>query len=143
MRKTRSLPGIWAPPRAHRADGGARLAGGECRMRGMLRFLVYENGEPAAHWMLRNAHLVGVDDVGIRSNIRFEDGQVLVEKAAAGPAALALQVAVEGAGELLLQTCLLPERAEPYNLSVELARHRLMKLIAKQEDWAMFDVEEG
>lgn len=106
----------------------------------MLSFLVYEDGEPAAVRELSNAHLVGVDDVGVRGAIRFEDGRIIAEKNATGPAALALQFEVAGLGEFMLQTCLLPEREEPYILSVELARHRLMKLIAKQEDWAMFDV---
>src|SRR5262249_182517 len=44
------------------------------------------------------------------------------------------------AGLLTLQTCLLPEREQPYLLSLELARHRLMLAINKLEDWALFDL---
>ena len=106
----------------------------------MLSFLVYEDGKPAAQWPIRNAHLVGVDDVGIKGSIRFEDGRVIAEKAAAGPAALSLQFEIPELGDFMLQTCLLPERSEPYLLSVELARQRLTRIIAKQEDWAMFEV---
>ena len=108
----------------------------------MLTFLVYEDGKLADDWPPREAHLVGVDDVGIKGTVRFERGRVIAEKAAAGPAALVVLFELPGAGELLLQTCLLPERNEPYILSIELARHRLMKLIAKQEDWAMFEIAE-
>jgi hypothetical protein len=108
----------------------------------MLKFLVYENGKPATHFAMRNVHLVGADDIGVRSQIRFEDGVIIADKSSVGPAALALQLSLEEVGDLILQTCLLPERLEPYVLHVELARHRLMKTIAKQEDWAMFDLPE-
>ena len=43
-------------------------------------------------------------------------------------------------GTVTLQTCLLPEREKPYLLSLELARHRLMLLLNKLEDWALFDL---
>jgi hypothetical protein len=39
-----------------------------------------------------------------------------------------------------LQTCLLPDREKPYLLSLELARHRLMLILNKLEDWALFDL---
>jgi hypothetical protein len=106
----------------------------------MLKFLVYEDGRPAQQWPLRHAHLLGPDDVGVKGTVRFRDGLICCEKNAEGAAALALQVELEGAGELVLQTCLLPEREEPYVLSVELARHRLMRCLQKQEDWAMFEL---
>jgi hypothetical protein len=112
------------------------------RRSAMLTFLVYEDGKLADNWALREAHLVGVDDVGIKAMIRFEAGRVIAEKAAAGPAAMSLRFDVAGVGDFVLQTCLLPERPQPYILTVELARHRLMKLIAKQEDWAMFELGE-
>lgn len=106
----------------------------------MLKFHVYENGRLATQWSLRNAHLVGAEDLGVRSTITIEKGEILCEKTAIGPAALCLQFEVEGVGELMLQTCLLPEREEPYHLTLELARHRIMKMIAKQEDWNLFDL---
>jgi GH35 family endo-1,4-beta-xylanase len=106
----------------------------------MLKFLVFEDGQPASSFPLRGAHLLGADDVGMRGSVRFENGMIICEKAALGSAALALQVAVEDVGELILQTCLLPDREEPYYLFIELARQRLMKMLAKQEDWALFEV---
>jgi threonyl-tRNA synthetase len=35
------------------------------------------------------------------------------------------------------------DRNEPYNLHVELARGRLMRISQKREDWGLFDFDEG
>ncbi|MEM6855563.1 MAG: endo-1,4-beta-xylanase [Planctomycetota bacterium] len=109
----------------------------------MLKFLVFQDGQPATSWPLRNAYLVDSEGNGVRCEFYFEDGQVLCEKREAGTAALCLQHVAGDLGELTLQTCLLPEREEPYLLAVELARHRLMTVYNKLEDWAMFELEEG
>ncbi len=106
----------------------------------MLKFLVYDNGQPDAAFVLRNAHLLGADNIGVRGAVRLKDGVLTCDKRAVGPAALCLQFPVGEVGEVTLQTCLLPERDEPYLLSLELVRHRLMLLLAKQEDWMMFDL---
>jgi len=108
----------------------------------MLKFLVFDDGRPATDFNLRNAHLVGSDDVGVKSRISFSDGVISAERSSVGSCGLALQVEVEGAGDLTLQTCLLPDREEPYLLMLELLRHRLMRMIAKQEDWALFELDE-
>ncbi|WP_432799995.1 endo-1,4-beta-xylanase [Poriferisphaera sp. WC338] len=106
----------------------------------MLKFQVFEGSEPAGSWPLRNAYLVGSDGNAIRCDILFEPGLICCEKRESGAAALALQHKVGDLGELTIQTCLLPERDEPYLLTLELARHRLMTLYNKLEDWAMFDL---
>jgi hypothetical protein len=106
----------------------------------MLKFLIYDEDQPVSDFVLRNAHLLGADNIGVRGTIRFRDGMVTCEKRAAGPAALCLCYDLPEVGSLSLQTCLLPDRAEPYILTVELARHRLMLLLAKQEDWMLFDL---
>jgi len=106
----------------------------------MLKFAVYENGQPATDFALRNAHLLGADNIGMRGSITMDGHHIVCEKRAMGPVALSLLFHLEGVGELMLQTCLLPDREEPYLLSLELARHRLMLLLAKQEDWMMFDL---
>lgn len=106
----------------------------------MLKFLIYQEDQPHSPFVLRNAHLLGADSIGVRGTIRI-DGQVITcEKRATGPAALALCYELPDVGLLTLQTCLLPDRDEPYVLSIELARHRLMMLLAKQEDWMLFDL---
>ena len=107
----------------------------------MLKFLVFDNGEPAQDWPLRNAHLIGADGSPMRATIWAEQGHVICEKREVGSAALALQHHIQGLGELTIQTCLLPEREQPYILDVELARHRLMLLLVKQEEWGLFDLD--
>lgn len=106
----------------------------------MLRFMVFDGDAPATEWPLRNCYLLGADGHPMRADIRFEDGQIVCEKRESGTAALALMHRVGELGELSIQTCLLPEREQPYNLTLELARHRLMTLYTKLEDWSMFDL---
>jgi hypothetical protein len=107
----------------------------------MLKFQVFDNARPAASWPLRNAYLTGSDGSAMRAEITFERGLILCEKRESGTAALSLQYRVGELGELTLQTCLLPDRDEPYLLSMELARHRLMILYTKLEDWGMFELD--
>ncbi|MFA7235665.1 MAG: endo-1,4-beta-xylanase [Phycisphaeraceae bacterium] len=106
----------------------------------MLKFSVFDKGQPARMFVLRNAHLLGADNIGVRGTIGFDGGLIVCEKRAGGPAALALQFDAGDVGCVTLGTCLLPERDEPYLLSLELARHRLMMMLAKQEEWMMFDL---
>ncbi len=106
----------------------------------MLKFRVAcdeSSGEP---FVLRNAHLVGPDNIPARGTVRLEGDDITCDKRATGPAALALQVDLGTIGALTVQTCLLPDREPPYLLYLELARHRLMLLLAKQEDWMMFEL---
>jgi len=108
----------------------------------MLKFQVFNQGRAATEWTLRNAYLVSADSnqSPIRAQITFEDGLIWCEKREIGTAALCLQHPVDDCGELTLQTCQLPEREEPYLLSMELARHRIMLLYTKMEDWMLFDL---
>jgi len=106
----------------------------------MLRFAVYDELGLARQWPLVNAHMLGPDDVPIRSEIAFENGHIVANRRGTGAAALCLQFDAHPAGTLMLQTCLLPERQQPYLLSVELARHRVKMFIAKSEEWQMFDL---
>jgi hypothetical protein len=106
----------------------------------MLKFRVFDDNGEAHKWAIRNAYLVGSDKNAVRGWISFQDGLIICEKREPGVAALALQQNVGDCGELTLQTCFLPEHDEPYLLTLELARHRLMLLYNKLEDWAMFDL---
>ena len=107
----------------------------------MFKFMVFDGDRPATQWAIRNAYLVGADGNAMRSEIAFEDGTIVVQKREAGAAAFAIQHAVGEIGELTLQTCMLPESDEPYILNLELARHRLMMLYTKLEEWGMFDLD--
>lgn len=122
----------------------------------MLKFAVFDSAPlspagaaglpvPAKGFLLRHAHLLGPDDVAIPAEIGFADGYITASKRITGAAAISLQVNVPPAtgsrngGRLNLRTCLLPERAEPYLLTRELARHQVMMLLTKLEEWGLFD----
>ena len=108
----------------------------------MLKFRVFDGNGPAADFPIRNAYLIGADQGAMRASITFEDGLIVCEKRESGVAALALQAPAGECGELTLQTCLLKDDDEPYLLSVEFARHRLMTVYNKSEDWGMFDIDD-
>lgn len=101
------------------------------------------------------AYLFGAEDVPVPGEIRFEEGVIRCGKGNKDNVGLALQIAVarppgindlldgspgEPLGFLFLHTCLLPERPEPYLLSLELARRRIMMFLNKLEDWGLFDL---
>lgn len=124
----------------------------------MLAFVVTERLAPRLAGPMPGASIVGPDGVPVTGSARAEPGLVVCEKASTEAAALSLQVnldagalasagpcpLVDGSGlrpmgELVLQTCLLPERDRPYLLSLELARHRLMLILNKLEEWRGFE----
>lgn len=128
----------------------------------MLRFVVFEHSADGSSsrlhpaWPLRHACAFGNDDVPVQAEIRAEPGEIVCETRGNESTGLSLQFPVDpvsddaGAsspvssgsslGLITLQTCLLPQRERPYLLSLELARHRLMLVLNKMEDWALFDV---
>ena len=107
----------------------------------MLRFDVFSNGRPAEQQSLQGAYLVGSDGVPLRAELKFQSGQIICTKRAAGPAALALPWHVRGFGTVMQETVRLPEREQAYNLHMELVRGRLMRIAQKREDWGLFDYE--
>ena len=111
--------------------------------RAMLRFAVYDQNGPARDWPLINAHLLGRDDVATRGRVSFADGVISCKHSGSGSVALCLQHEAPSTGLLMLQTCLLPPRPEPYHLAIELARYRIKLFITKSEEWQMFDLSGG
>src|SRR5690554_5384564 len=105
----------------------------------MLEFAVYDENGPAESWPVVGAHLVGPDDLAAPGAIHVERGKIRCRKRGSRAVGLALLYDAGGSGMLMLQTCLLPDRQEPYILSVELARHRIKMFIVKSEEWQMFD----
>ncbi len=105
----------------------------------MLRFSVYQNGDVAQRVDLNGSYLVGSDGVPLRAKIEFSGGEIVCTKQAPGPAGLAVLWPVPGYGRILLESARLPERDKPYNLHLELARGRLMRIDQKREEWGLFD----
>jgi GH35 family endo-1,4-beta-xylanase len=106
-----------------------------------LKFQVFKNGKPIEACSLAGAYLFGADMIPLRhvDKIEFKDGQIECLKKSQDAAGLSLLWPIDNNGILLLNTTRLPERAEPYNLNVELARARMMQITLKREDWALFD----
>ena len=130
----------------------------------MFAFVVFDRDGLALNRVLRHAFIVGHDGVPVAGEVHVERGIIHAVKPAADAAALATQVdldpptldeiaplaaedpassglpELEPLGTLTLQTCLLPERRRPYLLSLELARHRIMLILHKLEDWQLTDL---
>lgn len=109
----------------------------------MMQFTVHDENKPASDLRLRNAYMIGADSIAVRGDVSTDGSSILCQKKELGAAALALQRPVGDCGELTLQTTILPDREEPYLLNVELARHRLMLLYSKLEEWGMFDLPDS
>ncbi|MFM9996721.1 MAG: endo-1,4-beta-xylanase [Phycisphaerales bacterium] len=116
----------------------------------MLSFAVFDDAGPARGFVVRHAHVFGPDEVAIPAEITFEDGVIRCRKGSTEAAGLSLQyradlpaegpAAGRAIGLFTLRTCLLPERDEPYLLTLELARHRIMLVLNKLEQWGLFDL---
>lgn len=106
----------------------------------MLRFHLPQTDGFGSDWVTRNAHALGPDLHPLRATITVEDEVLTLERRDMVSTALSLLYPVGDLGELTLQTCLLPDRDEPYRLSIELARHRLMTLYSLLEEWSMFEL---
>lgn len=109
----------------------------------MLSFAVYDSTGPASDWSTAESHVFGQDEVPVPAEVRAVPGRLVCEKHSAEAAGLATvfpPLDENNGTPLYLQTCLLPERDQPYLLSLELARQRIMTLLNKLEDWSLFDL---
>jgi hypothetical protein len=105
-----------------------------------VRFLVYNNGKVAESFEPHGAYMFGADGMAVRkAQVSFSDGFLACYKPTQETAGIVLLWPVEGFGRILLPTTCLPEREQPYNLNLELARGRLMQTINKREDWSIFE----
>lgn len=128
----------------------------------MLAFNVTDRLAPTIPGPIPGASMVGPDGVPASGGASFEDGVISCEKTTTEAAALSVPVTLDAAtlasigacvlpdgtslspiGEIILQTCLLPERPQPYLLALELARHRMMLILNKLEEWRSFEIPKG
>ncbi len=107
----------------------------------MHRFVCFPTADRTLPPDLRGAHLVGNDGVPLRAEIRYEDDEIRCVPRMQDPVGLSLLWHVPDFGSIQLQTTRLPARDKPYHLHVELARHQLMRLTVKREEWGLFDYE--
>lgn len=125
----------------------------------MLAFVVTNRLAPTTVGPIPGASIVGPDSVPVTGAAVAESGLIRCEKTSSEAAALSIQVTLDASalaslgpcplpdgtalrplGELVLQTCLLPDRDRPYLLTLELARHRVMLILNKLEEWQAFEV---
>ncbi|MEI8197600.1 MAG: endo-1,4-beta-xylanase, partial [Phycisphaerae bacterium] len=109
----------------------------------MLRFRVFRDGVVPPELDLSTAYLVGSDNVPIRGEFTYINGEIQCRKRAAGPAALTMLWETKNFGTIMLETTRLPEREDPYLLNLEFARARVMRLMQKREEWGLFDLPEA
>ncbi len=106
-----------------------------------IRFHIYKDGKRLEAYSPVNAFMVGPESVPIPGGVSFEDGQLVVP-ATDYAAGVSLLWPAGEVGTYQLETTRLPPlgpKEPPYILNLELARHHLMKIVQKQEDWNLFD----
>ena len=104
-----------------------------------LKFEIYRDGARLTQFTPVAPMAMGPESVPLPAEIIFRDGMLVINRAEEHPLGVALLWDVPGIGTYHLETTRLQHREQPYNLNVELARSRLMKIVQKQEDWNLFD----
>lgn len=105
----------------------------------MLAFRFFPSASRLTDLGLHGAYLVGPDGVPIRGAIALQGDVIRCQPSSSEPVGLSLMWPVTGFGTVQLETTRLCEREEPYNLHVELARQRLMRISLKREEWGLYD----
>lgn len=95
----------------------------------------------AAKYVVPGVSSVGTLALGGSDN-SFDGGELSAPDAVTSAVAAGVSLLWDcgDAGCYMLETTRLPPRLEPYVLNIELARHRLMKLLQKQEEWNLWDL---
>lgn len=104
-----------------------------------VKFEIYREGKRLTSFQPVSAMVMGPESVPIPGDVSFKSNLLVAERIDDNPVGISLLWEMGETGAYQMETTRLPHRPEPYNLNVELARHRLMKLIQKWEDWNLFD----
>src|SRR5688572_14520600 len=104
-----------------------------------VKFEIYREGARLTQFAPQGATAMGPESVPIPGEITFRDGLLVIGRSDEHPVGVSLLWDVGPLGAYQMETTRLPAREKPYNLNVELARFRLMKIVQKQEDWNLFD----
>ena len=104
-----------------------------------IKFEIYGGGKRLSEFAPVAAMAMGPESVPIPGEVVFRDGLLLVRRNEEHPAGVSLLWDLGELGAYHLETTRVVPRDKPYNLNVELARCRLMKIVQKQEDWNLFD----
>lgn len=104
-----------------------------------IAFEIFRQGKRLETFTPLAAMAIGPESVPITGDVSFRDGLLRVNRDDDAAVGVALLWDLGPLGEFHLETTRLAPREKPYNLNVELARFRLMKIVQKQEDWNLFD----
>jgi hypothetical protein len=104
-----------------------------------IKFEIYRDGERLTQFTPVAAMAMGPESVPLPGDIGFKDGLLYLNRSDEHAMGVALMWDVPVVGVYHLETTRLQHRDAPYNLNVELARSRLMRIVQKQEDWNLFD----
>src|SRR3954452_16933245 len=104
-----------------------------------IKFEIYRDGQRVTNFTPQGAIAIGPESVPVPGEVYFRDGHLVVDKNDDHATAVGLLWDCGGVGSYHCETTRLPPREKPYNLNVELARFRLMRIVQKQEDWNLFD----
>ncbi len=104
-----------------------------------IKFEIYRDGNRVTVFEPVAATAMGPESLPIPGEIYFRDGLLVVNRKDDMPFGLSLLWDCGPLGAYHLETTRLLPREKPYNLNIELARSRLMRIMQKQEDWSLFD----
>ena len=104
-----------------------------------VQFEIYRDGQRVTSFQPTAAFAVGPESVPIPGEVSMKDGLLTISRVDDIPVGLGLLWDSGPIGAYHLETTRLQPRERPYNLNVELARLRLMKVMQKHEDWNLFD----
>ena len=104
-----------------------------------VKFEIFRDGARLAGFAPLGATAMGPESVPIPGEISFRDGLLVIGRSDEHPVGVSLLWDMGALGAYQMETTRLPAREKPYNLNVEMARFRLMKIVQKQEDWNLFD----
>src|SRR4051812_30110696 len=104
-----------------------------------VKFEIYRDGNRLSSFTPVAAIAMGPESVPIPGDVSFKDALLVVSRTDDHAVGVSLLWDAGALGAYQLETTRVPPREKPYNLNVELARFRLMKIVQKQEDWNLFD----
>ena len=105
----------------------------------MLRFRVHDKNLCHDEALGALGHGLAGEDRAVRGASVRDGLNLQFQPERAQEAAYACLAPVGEMGRMLVQTCVLPARAEAYDFFLEVARHRIKQYIEKTEDWQMWD----
>src|SRR3954469_6995841 len=104
-----------------------------------VKFEIYREGHGRTRFPPVAAMAMGPESVPIPGEVSFKEGVLVISRSDEHATGVSLLWDSGPTGAYQLETTRVLPREKPYNLNVELARFRLMKIVQKQEDWNLFD----